>query len=158
TPAMVRRCLSVRVSLQGNRVDVEVRADDVGHRVPTGFIDRHLLLTVEAWDAGKKPVPLTVGPKLPRAAADLANVPGKLYGKWFPVGGRDSPLPFWLAHDDPVDTRLHPGKMDFAGFVFVQPVANVRVRLIYRRQWPAPGNGGASRDGEIVVVEQMRTA
>src|SRR5205823_9129509 len=47
---MLRRCLRVSLEREGDRVTVEVRVDGVGHRVPTGFIDRQLLLTVEARD------------------------------------------------------------------------------------------------------------
>ena len=45
---MLRRCLKLSVRVrrveQGVRAEVEVTAENVGHRVPTGFIDRNLLL------------------------------------------------------------------------------------------------------------------
>ncbi len=50
--AMLRRCLSVAVetkkSADGWQLEVRVMAQNVGHRVPTGFIDRHLMLVVSA--------------------------------------------------------------------------------------------------------------
>src|SRR5205823_3540611 len=45
---MLRRCLHVTIEVAssgaGVRADVEVRAEQVGHRVPTGFVDRHVVL------------------------------------------------------------------------------------------------------------------
>src|SRR5262249_15748088 len=68
---MLRRCLKASVHLTsteaGLRAHVEVSATDVGHRVPTGFVDRHLLLIVEAL-AGEQRVPLRAGPVLPAVA------------------------------------------------------------------------------------------
>src|SRR5207244_3382643 len=47
---MLRACVRVATSLRRERGEVRaevcVRAEGVGHRVPTGFIDRHLLLVV----------------------------------------------------------------------------------------------------------------
>src|SRR5262249_42318110 len=67
---LLRRCLSVTTSAErtkhGVGVRVEVRAESVGHRVPTGFVDRNLVLVVEATGAAGKPVALLRGPKLPR--------------------------------------------------------------------------------------------
>src|SRR5262249_37185986 len=49
---MLRRCLRLDVRLHPNgRAEVAVQADAVGHRVPTGFIDRNLILVLEAFDS-----------------------------------------------------------------------------------------------------------
>ena len=146
--------LSVKASIRGDRVAVELTADNVGHRVPTGFIDRHLVLAVEAFDDAGRALPLITGPSLPEAAMDLKGVPGKLYAKLAhdPATGR--PLPFWLAPNDPLDSRLFPGETDRITFAFARPVGHVRIRLIYRRQWPVAGE----RDNAIVVVDQRGAA
>ena len=48
---MLRRAIRVEATAattpDGVRLTVRVRADDVGHRVPTGFIDRHLILVID---------------------------------------------------------------------------------------------------------------
>ena len=68
----LRRCLSLTASAERSKdvvsVRIAVRAAGVGHRVPTGFVDRNLVLVVHAADAKGKPVPLLGGPKLPAAA------------------------------------------------------------------------------------------
>ena len=67
---MLKRCVTVDLSLRSGReglqVDVEVRADQVGHRVPTGFADRNLLLVVEALDKDGQSLAPRSGPLLPR--------------------------------------------------------------------------------------------
>src|SRR5207245_5572343 len=83
TEAMLRHCLPVKVAINGCRVDVEVKADNVGHRVPTGFIDRHLILIVIAFDAAGQAVPLVSGPRLSAAAFDHEGQAGKVYAKQF---------------------------------------------------------------------------
>src|SRR5262249_49801825 len=69
---MLRKCLKLDVEAYQDReqtmVTTTLRADRVGHRVPTGFIDRHLVLIVEAEDAQGKHVDAAAGPKLDAAA------------------------------------------------------------------------------------------
>src|SRR5262249_24471024 len=108
---MLRACLSVSARLTrtpgGLRARVTVRADRVGHRVPTGFIDRNLVLVVEAQDAGEKPVPLTSGPTLSGLAGKgLARKAGRLYAKQWADKDGQSPLPFWRPGGRLTDTRL----------------------------------------------------
>ena len=60
---LLRRSLHLDVHASRNgasvAVDVELLARNVGHRVPTGFIDRHLLLIVTALDrSGSAPAQL----------------------------------------------------------------------------------------------------
>src|SRR5262249_40322981 len=63
---MLRHAIQVSVSFDGDkslrRLSIELRAGDVGHRVPTGFIDRHLVLIVEPLDANGKRVGMNEGP------------------------------------------------------------------------------------------------
>jgi len=81
---MLRRCLKLDVDVrrQGDGVVVQVRlsARGVGHRVPTGFIDRQLLLVVDGQDGAGRDVPLKAGSTLPAAVGPaLAGRPGRLY-------------------------------------------------------------------------------
>jgi hypothetical protein len=162
TPEMLRRCLRLSVVLRqdakGVRAEVEARAEDVGHRVPTGFIDRNLLLVVEALDGAGKHVPLREGPILPAAAGkELAGRPGRLYAKVLhgPEGG--GPVPFWVAHGDLADTRLVPGRPDRRAFTFPAGVRQVRARLLYRRFWPQVAERKGWPDNEVLVAEQTAT-
>jgi len=153
---MLRRCLKVNVSRAGHRVVVEVRADNVGHRVPTGFIDRNLVLVVEASDQNGKPLPLVNGPRLPVSAGKkIAGLPGRLYAKQLhdPVGR--SPIPFWLPHGEMIDTRLLPDRADRVDFTFVSWVKDVRVRLLYRHFWQDVAEGRDWKDHETVVLDEI---
>jgi hypothetical protein len=138
------------------RVEVEVRADGAGHRLPTGYIDRHLLLVVEAVDADDRPLPPAQGPVLPPAAGKaLAGQPGKLYARLLKDFDGHSPAPFWKADPDPADTRLTPGAPDRATFVFPDATARVRLRLLYRRFWQQVADEKRWPDNEIVVAERQ---
>jgi hypothetical protein len=157
---MLRRCLKVAVRLSpardGVRADEEVRAENVGHRVPTGFIDRHLVLVVEALDAAGGRVCLQKGSTLSRLAGrGFEGLPGQLYAKQLRDEATGGPLPFWLwlGRDDPADTRLHPGRPDRRAFTFAPGVERVRVRLLYRRFWPEVAERRGWPDNEIMVTE-----
>jgi hypothetical protein len=115
---------------------VRIGAQNVGHRVPTGFIDRHLILSVEALDAEGKTLAARSGAKLPDAAGtELSGRPGRLYARL--LTGRDgkAPAPFWLANGDPVDNRLAPDRMELEEWAFPAATASLRVRVLYRRFW-----------------------
>src|SRR5207244_2580503 len=81
---MLSRCLDVAVTFtstaNGITAAVEVRTKDVGHRVPTGFIDRHLLLIVEGYASEIKRLDSLSGPRLPKAAGkQFAKLPGWIF-------------------------------------------------------------------------------
>jgi hypothetical protein len=121
--------------------------------VPTGWVDRHLVLVVEAEDAAGQPVALAAGPRLPSAAgAKLAGTAGWIYGKQFKQRRGVVPLAFWQAFDDPVDTRLFPAQPDQRSFTFTVAPARVNVRLIYRRFWQPWIEEYGWGDQEWVVV------
>jgi hypothetical protein len=138
------------------RVEIAVSADGVGHRVPTGFIDRHLLLVVEGRDAAGRSLALGDGPKLPPAAGvALAGRPGKLYAKLLKDEDGHAPIPFWRADLEPVDTRLAPGNIDSSSFRFPAATRSVQVRILYRRFWREVAAAKQWPDEDIVVAEQI---
>jgi hypothetical protein len=156
---MLRQCLQADVKVQPGKDDVSVTvkisARQVGHRVPTGFIDRNLALVVEASDVTGKPVPLLKGPKLPAAAGKkLAGKPGFLYAKQLPNAKGQIPSPFWLPHDKLVDTRLQPEQADQQLFQFGPTTKQMRVRLIYRRFWHEVMVGKSWPDDAITVLDK----
>jgi hypothetical protein len=137
------------------RVEIEVRADGAGHRLPTGFIDRHLLLVVDASGADGRPPPLKDGPVLSSVAGKaLAGRPGKLYAKLLKDFDGRSPAPFWQADPDAVDTRLTPGEPDRIAWMFAEGAARLRVRLLYRRFWQQVADEKGWPENETVVAER----
>ena len=144
--------LSVTVTPKGEKLAavVELSADQVGHRVPTGFIDRNLVLLVEALDAQGAAVLPTAGPTLPPVSGEgIEGKSGRLYAKLLLAKDGKNPEPFWKTEAEPIDTRLVPGKPDRSEYTFAKAATRLRVRLIYRRFWPQVAQQGVDgqRDG-----------
>ncbi len=157
---MLRRCLSVKIRLaeDGKSVHTEIasRADQVGHRVPTGFVDHHVLLVVEAFRKDGQPVlPDASNPVLPDLAGKTyAGRAGRLYAKQLSDFDGHKPVPFWRAQPDGVDTRLAPGHADRCSFTFAAEIDRVRVRVLYRRFWEEVAVSKGWPDYEISVIDQ----
>jgi hypothetical protein len=150
--------LDVTSRREGEAVTVEVvvEARDVGHRVPTGFVDRNLVLQVEAVAAEGRAVVPVDGPRLPDAAGrELRGQAGKLYAKLLKDFDGRRPAPFWRADPEIEDTRLRPHQPDRLRFRFPAETERVRARLLYRRFWPEVAEQKSWPDNEILVAEQV---
>jgi hypothetical protein len=161
---MLRGCLRLSADFEraegGVRARLRLLAEDVGHRVPTGYIDRHLLLVVEGEGADGKPVRPLAGPTLPGPAGRaLAGRPGRLYGRVLTDDTGHAPAPFWDTDaNDPVDTRLRPGRPDEPSFVFPPGLRAVRTRVLYRRFWAEVAEAKRWPDRDLVVLEKRFVA
>jgi hypothetical protein len=156
---MLRRALYVALVARpgggGFRADVEVRAEEVGHWVPTGFVDRNLVLVVEALAKDGRPLGRWDGPRLPAAAGKgYAGRPGKLYAKLLRDADGKGPVPFWRDVPEAVDTRLVPGQPDRLHFTFVPGADRIRLRLLHRRFWPEVAATKGWPDNELTVLDQ----
>jgi hypothetical protein len=159
---MLKSCLEVALTFAGDSKEatatVELRAKNVGHRVPTGFIDRHLVLIVEGYSGDDKRVELLRGPKLPAAAGkQLAGLPGWLYAKMLKGLDGTSPIPFWLPGGEMTDTRLQPDRPDQRTFTFPASMSKVRVRLLYRRFWPEVAEPRGWMDNEETILDRFHS-
>jgi hypothetical protein len=90
----------------------------------------------------------------PAAGKVLAGRPGRLYAKLLKDFDGHSPAPFWKADPEPIDTRLTPGVVDVSRYVFPVEMAQLRVRLIYRRFWEEVARLKSWPDRDLVVFEQ----
>ncbi len=166
SPEMLKKCLRLSVKLKRDkdtlRAVVETLATDVGHRVPTGFIDRNLILVIEALDGKGTRVPAKEGPKLPDPAGvgdpaknNFAGLPGRFYAKLIEDPDGKSPIPFWRPPRAESDTRLVPDQPDRATWIFpAAEVKQVRVRLVYRRFFKVVSDTKAWPDNDIVVIDE----
>lgn len=148
--------LTVQATKQENeiRVVLVVRASNVGHKVPTGFIDRQLIVVVEGLTKDG-PVAALDGPKLPTPAGkDLADKSGKLYAKLLEDFDGNRPAPFWRPARKVEDTRLKPETDDLTTYVFPVEVEKVRVRLLYRKFWDEVTRTKGWPDETVTVKEQ----
>jgi hypothetical protein len=127
----------------------------VGHNVPTGFINRHLILVLDARDAdGIELVPLS-GKRLPNlAGSPLQGRAGNLYAKQTRGLDGTSPVPFWRAEPDVIDTRLKPGQPDKTKYTFPSTINSLSVRMIYRRFWQAVAIEKGWPSDDIIVIEK----
>ncbi|HVS39525.1 MAG TPA: multiheme c-type cytochrome [Gemmataceae bacterium] len=156
---MLRGCMRAAVECrrdaQGVRATVDLTAEGSGHRVPTGFIDRHLILTVDGEDAAGRPVAARDGPRLPPAAGkEHSGQAGKLYAKLLHDFDGHSPAPFWRADPDATDTRLQPNQADETAYTFPPTVQRVHVRVLYRRFWEEVARTKHWPDQDIVVLDE----
>jgi hypothetical protein len=156
---MLKQCLKLSLSLERKtdavRAEIEVLAEGAGHRVPTGFVDRHLLLVVEAVDGAGKPQNLMNGPRMSTVAGKpLADQPGKLFAKLLKDPDGRSPAPFWNADPEAEDTRLFPGRVDQAVFLFPPATERVRAQVLYRPFWQDVAVSKGWQNNEFVVVER----
>ena len=157
--AMLRACLRAAVDCRrqtdGVWATVRLGTENAGHRVPTGFIDRQLILVVEGEDAAGKPVPARAGPRLPSAVGkELEGQAGKLYAKLLHDFDGHSPVPFWRADPEAVDTRLEPTGTDETAFDFPPRTVRVRVRVLYRRFWAETARGKGWPDADVSVLRR----
>ncbi|MFL5340256.1 MAG: multiheme c-type cytochrome [Gemmataceae bacterium] len=156
---MLRRCLQLSLSAKRDRgdvrVSVEVRTDGAGHSVPTGFVDRNLVLLVTATDAAGRELSVQAGPRLPAVAGkSVGGHPGRLYAKQLKDFDGHSPAPFWRADPDVTDTRLEPGKPDSAEWRFPASATQIRVRVWHRRFWPEVAEMKGWTDNETLLLER----
>jgi hypothetical protein len=156
---MLKKCLDVKTTAarRGQEVDVtiEVQTRNVGHRVPTGFIDRHLILIVDAKDERGHAVSLRSGAALPpREGSAFAGRPGWIFGKQH-LDPEGRPIPFWKTAHEIIDTRLSPEEPEIRRFAFAGDTATIRVRLIYRRFWAEAAALHDLSDNDIVVMEDI---
>ncbi len=156
---MLRRCLKLSVNAKRNgndvRVSVELMAEGVGHRVPTGFVDRNLVMLVEALDVVGNPLAVSDGPRLPAIAGRMvAGKTGRLYAKQLKDFDGHSPVPFWRADPEVTDTRLEPGKLDSSAWRFPAAATQIRVRILHRRFWPEVAEAKGWGDNEVLLLER----
>jgi Cytochrome c554 and c-prime len=156
---MLRRCIHLSAQWKGGldkrRLTLRVAVDGVGHRVPTGFPDRHLLLVADGQDASGRSIPIIDGPTLPSSAGpNLVGRPGRLYAKLLQDRDGRSPVPFWQAGPEYTDNRLIPGQPDDLTFSFPSGVSRVRVRLVYRRFWEEVTRKKGWPDSDLIVLDQ----
>jgi hypothetical protein len=155
--AMLRGCLEVTVSCHpgsaGTQLSVAISTRNVGHRVPTGFIDRHLILVVDLLDANGNRIDAT-GPTLSAAAGDFAGRSGLLFAKRLIDAEGLSPVPFWRAGTTLEDNRLEPNVPGLLELTLPAAVAEVRVRVAYRKFWFQTTASKSWPDSTLIVYDR----
>ncbi len=159
--SMLRRCLDVTPTCERDADEillrVEIVAQDVGHFVPTGFVDHHVILVVDAQDANGQRIELQSGPRLPAAAGDLMDQSGVLFAKLLTDANGDSPVPFWRAGVTVDDNRLQPETPRTISFRLPSEAHVVRLRLLYRRFWQSTAEDKGWPDPTLVIVDRTWT-
>ena len=141
---MIRPLLSLEClrSPAGLRVNIEVRVRGVGHRTPTGYTSRAVILWVRAFDEQGQTLDLVDGPRLPPLAGEgpveaggLAGEPGWMYARVLEGLDGRQPVAYWHVNRVAYDTRLMPDATDRREFTFRSTArpAKVEAQLVYRR-------------------------
>jgi hypothetical protein len=149
--------LGVSATREAGRLLVETKvvARNVGHRVPTGSGDKHLLLVVVALDGEGRPLDLIEGARVPAHAGgdgppagaedlarrleahDFAGMAGREFAQVLAGKAGETHVPFWRAEGVVADTRLRPDEEVIERFAFTPPpgAAQVRVELWHRLRY-----------------------
>jgi hypothetical protein len=155
---MLRQSLKMnvqtKIAAKGLVVEVEVVAQQVGHRVPTGFVDRHLILTVLAADEKNQHVALLEGPRLLASAGKWKDSAGVLYAKQLIGEANRTPTPFWLPVWKSEDSRLLPEQPRRHEFLFGESARRLHVQLWYRRFWQEVADARGWTDNDMLVLER----
>jgi hypothetical protein len=158
--AMLRRAIQLNVDfVRGPErcvVQVILNTRNLGHCVPTGFVDRQLLLTIEGLSStGDRLSPFPGARLLPRKAGkSLAGRPGLLFAKQLSGSEGSSPVPFWQAQPGVVDSRLKPDSSQSYDWSFPSGLQKVRARLIYRSFWEETALAKDWPDNDIELVDR----
>jgi hypothetical protein len=141
-------------------ITVELCVRNVGHRMPTGYPDRALLLWVSATEANTRDLPLLDGPRLPSIAGlgdpregNLAGQPGRIYAKSLEGLDGTQAVPYWRPNRVAFDTRLQSDQADRVRFRFDRPqgAPSVSVKLLYRRFPKAVADHKAWPDNDLEI-------
>jgi hypothetical protein len=141
-------------------VAVDVRICGVGHRLPTGYPDRALIVWIAAKDDHGGDLAVLDGPRLPVVAGQgrpeeggLVGQPGRMYAKILQGLDGAMPVPYWVPNRVIADNRLLPDQTDRLRFRFrpAQGKAEIVARLIYRRFSKYLADQKAWSDNETLV-------
>jgi hypothetical protein len=150
---MLRKSLDLTIRPEyrsdGIRIRIELLATNVGHRIPTGFIDRQLILVIEGVDS-------VSGTRLPiHVGKSLSGKPGYVFAKFLTNGKEDRPAPFWDADPSTLtDTRLIPGQPYRGEFLFSGKTKELTIKLIHRRFWDEVIQAKRWPDNDMVIFKK----
>jgi hypothetical protein len=153
----LKRSLQVNTRIDatsdGRCAEITIMPKPIGHRAPTGFIDRHLILVVEGWDEQGRNLDID-GPRLSILAGRFAGHAGLLFGKRLIGDDKSQPMPFWKPVLRIEDTRLLPEQEFQTRFPIAKSARKLRIQLIYRHFWEQVAIEKKWIDNEIVVHDQ----
>lgn len=165
----LQNALEMRVETEGKdeylQVMVSLFNDNTGHKIPTDYPLRHMLLVVEALDEDGNPLMLENGPTLPPWAGEgeadegyYAGLPGKGYALilqelWTEISPTGA---YWNPTRVIEDTRLEPFEEDFSIYHFSVPeggALQVHVKLLLRRAFIEMMDQKGWADPDIIMAE-----
>jgi len=81
--------------------------------------------------------------------------PGRLYAKQPQDFDGQSPVPFWRARPELLDTRLKPDQPDQSQYLLAGQAGTLRVRLVYRRFWERVVHEKSWPQDDITIFDQI---
>jgi len=141
------------------QIQVEIKNDNTGHKIPTDYPGRQLILIVQGFDEHGNPLRLIEGPSLPEWAGIgnpefgyYAGLPGLIFANileevWT---GISPTVAYWNPFTIVSDNRIDPFQTDLSKYVFYSPnveETRIEIQLLLRRtfieirdwkQWDIP--------------------
>ena len=116
-------------------VKVQLKAVNVGHKVPTGYIDRHMILHLKAKSQDEEVKPIE-GVTLPAWVDNsLGGNAGVLFGRPLLNTEMLELQPFWQGGTGVVDSRLEPETAKVWVWKFPRKIEYIQISLVYRPFW-----------------------
>lgn len=138
-------------------VRVWLKAVNVGHKIPTGYIDRHMILRLRAKFQGEELKPIEGLTLPPWVDNSLAGNAGVLFGRPLLNAGKLEVQPFWQGGSEFVDSRLEPETPKSWVWKFPRKIECVQISLIYRPFWKEQQVIKQWANQDVVVFEKTLT-
>lgn len=146
-------------------VYVEVTNVNAGHRLPTGFSMRHMILLITAKDEGGRELKQLDGPKVPEwggvgpiEEGNYAGRPGKGFAKILADDKGNINVPYWKAIKVVSDNRIKPKEYDESVYKFQVPDGvkelTVEAGLVYRKFFKNIADEKRLPLGEVIMQEK----
>ena len=157
---MLRR--AVKASVRFERTSDSVRgtgsrlwAEGVGHRLPTGFVDRHLVLVVEGQTA-RGELSAACGTEIAGAGRQGIGRPARsiVCARAARFRGPKSGTVLAGCSRSTGGYPPCPGKIEETSFDFPTTLSRLRLRVLYRRFWPEVARSKHWPDDEMLILEQ----
>ena len=129
------------------KVIVEINNDNTGHKIPTDYPGRQLVLLIQAYDKTGLPLALHAGPILPewvgvgeQDQGYYSGLPGTAYAMileevWT---GKTPTIAYWNPYKILSDNRIRPNETAVCEYIFENPAAGdvkISIQLIFRRNF-----------------------
>jgi hypothetical protein len=157
--------MTVQTAVSGNRLLATVVITNIGagHRVPTDFPGRHMILLVKAKNKQGDPLVRVNGPIVPVWGGEFAGQPGKIFAKLLQdvASGQMPVISYWKQTLIAEDNRIPALASDRSVYAFELPdsihdsAIQVSAQLIFRRVFSDVGKPKGWNVPDVTMAEAV---